>query len=490
MAESFKYVLLGLFIAVTYGLSLWGMRKAKNLAGFSIGNRDMHPVMVGVTLASSIASTATFVINPGFVYTHGLSAFLHYGVAAYLGSAAALILLCKRFRSQGGASGALTIPHWIRSRYGSRAFATYFAIINLFSVTFVVLILVGCAILASALFGISQHLALVLVLVFVFSYVLLGGAYAHAYTNAFQSVLMILIALVVITSGFSLFSSGFMESLKSVGSDYAAPFNPNSNLYYNAFSVLVSAFVITFALMLQPHILTKALYLKDEKESTQFLATALIVGLIFSGMLLVGFYARLKGLEIPSQDRVVAIYINDLWRDSAGGQLMLAVVSIALLAAGMSTLDGILVALSAMVINDLYLPFRKGELEKHTGINGSRWVLVAIGLAGGALAWHPPPFVGIFAQQGVYALAAASFVPVGLGLVWKGPFPVWLASTASAIGIAGHFFLNQVAGMVNPAVSATWAILASTFIALVLLLVQNRIVVNSQARPELQGEAP
>ena len=123
-------------MALTYYLSIRGMRKTHSLASFSIGNRDMSPILVGITMAASIASTATFVINPGFVYTHGFSAFLHYGVGAPLGITCALLLLCKGFRRIGAEHQALTIPHWIYCRFGSRGLSLFFAIANLLSITF------------------------------------------------------------------------------------------------------------------------------------------------------------------------------------------------------------------------------------------------------------------------------------------------------------------------------------------------------------------
>ena len=229
MSDIFKYVLVIVYIFFTYALSIAGMRKAKSLAGFSIGNKDMSPYLVGVTLAASIASSATFLINPGFVYTHGLSAWLHYGVAAWLGILAALTLLCKGFRDSGDKHGALTIPHWIYCRYGSRSLSLFFAVVNLLSITFVVLILVGSAILCANLFGISQKMALTLILLFVFSYVLMGGAYAHAYTNFFQGLMMALIAVFVFFVGLKYFDGGFLESLRGVSENYALPFNPDSS---------------------------------------------------------------------------------------------------------------------------------------------------------------------------------------------------------------------------------------------------------------------
>lgn len=442
------------------------MRRTKDIRGFSIGNKDMSPVLIGVTFAASVASTATFVINPGFVYVHGLSAFLHYGVAASLGILCALLVLTRGFLRLGSQHQALTIPDWIYHRFQHRGFSLFFAFINLLSITFVVLILVGCSLLMVGLFPVGQKTALVIVLVFVFSYVLMGGTYAHAYTNTLQGIMMLLIAVALFVQGLGYFSDGFMPALQSAGENYAKIFNPDSNLYFSFFSVFVSGFVVTFALMLQPHILTKVLYLKEEKDINTFITVAVVVGFCFSLMLAVGFYARLAGLDIPAQDTVVRDYLLHQFGQSVWGQYFLTFVFITLLAAGMSTLDGILVSLSAMVVKDIVVPLT-GDHSR--GLAMSRWVLVGVGVVGGALAWQPPALIGLFAQKGVYGLAAASFVPLLFGVVWRGKLPLWLMFSAAVLALAAHLLLNMAFGVVNPAVSASYAILLSAGYTLVAL---------------------
>jgi SSS family solute:Na+ symporter/sodium/pantothenate symporter len=456
-------LLLGAYLVAVFWLSLVGMRKTKSLASFAVGNKDMGPVLVGVVMASSIASTATFVINPGFVYTHGLSAFLHYAVAAQAGMAFGLVAVSKGFRRIGDAHRCLTIPDWIRARYGSKPLALFFALINLLSITFVVLIMVGCALLVVGLTGLPYALALVAVLVVVFSYVLMGGTYAHAYTNAVQAGMMAVVALVLFASGLHLLGDG----LSAVSPAWAAPVNPESDLYGSMFSVFVSAFVVTFALMMQPHILTKVLYLRGEADVRRFLATSIGLGCVFSLCLFVGFYARLRGIELPveQQDRVVTTYVAQAFGDSLPGQLVSATVLVALLAAGMSTLDGILVALSAMVTNDLWLQLaRPGATDRSLLV--SRIVLVGVGLVAFVLALDPPTFVGLFAQKGVYGLAAASFVPIVFGVLVRGAISARVIGLAAATGLGVHLGLDLVCGVPNPAVSACYAILASVMIAL------------------------
>ena len=456
--EIFKYVIVGGYALLVYWLSWKGMRRTSSVEGFSIGNKDMSPYLVGITLAASISSTATFVINPGFVYIHGLSAYLHYGVAGSLGILTAFLVLTRGFLRLGEAGAALTIPQWIFYRYNHRGFSLFFAFINLLSITFVVLILVGCSLLVTGLFPVDQKTALVLVLVFVFSYVLMGGTYAHAYTNSLQGIMMILVTAVLFIQGWKYFQGDVFESLRAVSVDYASAFNSSSSLYFDFFSVFLSGFVITFALMLQPHILTKVLYLRSEKDVNKFIGTTVVVGSLFMLMLMIGFYARLSGIEVEAQDAVVREYLLHEFGSSVWGEYVLVFIFITLLAAGMSTLDGILVSLSAMVVNDIVHPIAG---ERVDGLVLSRWVLVGVGVVGVLLAWNPPPLIGLFAQKGVYGLAAASLVPVLFGVLVRRHIPLWVVAGAAAIGLCLHLFLNLYAGVENPAVSATYAIFAS-----------------------------
>ena len=468
--QTFTVLLLTGYALLVYVLSLKGMRQTQSKTGFAIGNKDMSPWLVGITLSASISSSATFVINPGFVYVHGLSAYLHFGVAGALGIAIGLIVLSKRFLSIGEAQGSVTIPQWIKHRYDSPKLGVFFACLNLLSLTFVVLILVGCSILLSGLLGIDQKQALVAVLLFVFSYVLMGGTYAHAYTNALQGVLMLFVSVGLFVHGWHYFGGQPLAALESVGSDYAAVFNPSSNLYFSMFSVFTSGFIITFALMLQPHILTKVLYLKDERDTRIFLITAIGSGTLFMLILFVGFYAKLAGYDIEAQDVVVTQYLLEETSHSAAGQYIRAFIFVALLAAGMSTLDGILVALSAMIVTDLLEP---AGLNAERGLQVARWVLVVIGLIALALAWNPPPIVGLFAQKGVYGLAAASFVPIVFAAFFKTRLSPSTIGLAAFVGLGTHLCLNMLFGVANPSISATYGIFAASAVGVIGLVTKR-----------------
>jgi SSS family solute:Na+ symporter/sodium/pantothenate symporter len=461
--------LFGLYMVGTSWLAWLGHKKTGDIKTFAIGSGDMNPIVVGITLAASIASTATFVINPGFVYAHGVSALMHFGVAATVGMVVGLVGMSAGFQRVGAARGAVTLPQWFGARYGSRGMAFFFAALSLLYISFVVLILGGLSIVMQATLGLSNVDSLVLITVFVFGYVFIGGAYAHAYTNTLQGLIMVVIALIIVWSGLHFFSGGIGAALGRIGAadpNLVSGVNPASSLFDSVFSVYISGFVIGFAVVCQPHIMTKALFVKDRRAVRRYLTVAIGVGVIFTSMLLVGLYAHLADIpaeQLARQDGVVMAYVSHSFSPTT-----VAVITVALLAAGMSTLDGILVALSSIAATDLFLPIAErrwlaGADEATRGRaahRASQLILVGLGVAAFSISLYPPTLLGIFGQLGVYGIVAASAAPILFGIIAPS-LQRNTAFAAAVVGVGVHFALYLGDYSPNPGVTATWGILAS-----------------------------
>lgn len=489
----------GLFIVyvlLTAWLAWLGHKKTGDMKSFAIGSGDMHPAIVGITLAASIASTATFVINPGFVYVHGVSALMHLGVAAGLGVIGGLLSMSGGFRRVGVKVGAITLPGWLGERFGSKPLRVMFAAVNLLSLSFVVLIVGGLSIVMQHTLGLTNTESLVVIIGVVFSYVLIGGATAHAYTNTLQGIIMAVVAVIIVASGLPSLS-GAGDKLAAIDPNLTKLVNPASPLFGDFFSVWICGFVIGFALVCQPHIMTKALYVKNDQDVRRSLAVTVVVSLVFSALLLVGLYARLMNVPAEAlidpatgafrQDRVMTAYLATQF-----GPGLLAVITVALLAAGMSTLDGLLVALSSIAGHDLvaggfggYLRDMDEERRAKLAHRASQGLLIALGVAAFVIALNPPKLLGIFGQIGVYGIVAASAVPMVLGIFAKAA-TARLALTTALVALIGHFALYGYAyhlsgsgqavplGMLNPAATATLGILASAAVAAVGLAVKSR----------------
>ncbi len=477
------WILFAIYLLGTAYLGWLGHRKTDGFSSFAIGKGDLSPVQVGVTLAAATASAATFIINPGFVYVDGLAAFMHLGISVYLGFVTMLIILSFRFRKMGAEMKALTIPDWIGKRYGSKNFSLYFAFINLLSFAFIVLLVGGISIVMQGLLGVSNVAALLITLIFVTGYVVFGGTYAHVFTNMFQGFLMIGITLLVLWSGVEIMlgSGAFFEILADKDANLLALVNPESRLYNDIFSTYIAGFCIGAALVCQPHILTKALYVKTDRAVRNYILVFSAVFFLFCLLLLAGFWAH--AIVTPEQltdattgafrqDLVMTAYLQEAFPD-----WLFTIISVVLLAAAMSTLDGLLVGISTITANDLVL----NVLERQEGSNrsetdkmrlafrASHLVLVVIAILTFFVTLNPPELLGIFGQVGVYGLVLAAVPPILAGVLFsKVSLPlVWSMSILALVVHFGCYFFghqwfpDSSLAFGNPGVTATIGLAAS-----------------------------
>lgn len=494
------WILFALYVVVTLWLAWLGSRRTTTLESYALGDRAMHPFVVGMALAASMTSTATLVINPGIVYAYGISAIFGFGVAAGGGLSLGIVVLSKGFRRYGVKSGALTLPQWLAKRYEARWVGVFYAAINLLLVAMVVMIcyamaglMVATLGLQSLLPGIAFEVALVATVLFVFAYTFFGGTYAHAYTNTLQGLMMLVVAVVLVLSGWHLFEGGLLTRLEAIDPNLASPANPQSLLFRNLLEVFGANLLVGLALAVQPHFVIKALYVKSDRDVNIYLAIAIGCGVIFNLVMLCGLFARIEHPEAVTAfmqssglgiDGVMPAYIVEHFPPAFA-----AAISIAILAAGMSTLDGILVALSAIFANDVVLALRgregrDPESEARLGFRVGRYSLAGLGVLALVLSivqHETKEFsIAIFAQEGVYALFAATFVPVLMGMFAKRPRRgVALAASLVALGVHfgmryGHLTLVTEADYTNPGMTAALALIASMVVGGVGFLLPAR----------------
>lgn len=484
MNESFfSWVLVALYAVAIVAIAGRSARQAKSLESFSVGARNLSPVMVGLSLAASMTSAATFVINPGLIYLYGWSGVLGYAVAAPLGIFLGLAVFSKAFRRVGDRFQVLTVPQWIGDRFGDQRLTVFFAVLSLLQVSFLVLITVGVTLTLQKALGIPAWAALLGVVGFTFSYILLGGAGTHVRTNTMQAIIMIVVAGVFLASGLPYFQGGvgaFFERLAAVGPHYASVTNPDSLLFRDLFEVLVANFVVGVAIILQPHIISKSLYLKSEAQVNRYLATSVLVATLFFAVLATGLFARLAmSGEVLPPDVVIPTYMVEHF-----SPFVRAVVMLGVLSAGFSTLEGILLALSSIFANDFLkhvLPAgRDAEAWKTRSLKYARGFLIVLAPVTVWLSLRqirsPSLSVAIFAQNGVYGLFAATFVPILAGIFLRRVHKGWVFA-ASLTALAVHFgmyYLELTRYHNNPAVPATFAILASLAVLGVGLLAGGR----------------
>ena len=68
------------YMAVILVFVVRGARRNRSLDDYALGSMAFSPAAVGLALAASMTSAATFIINPGFIALYGVSGVISYAV--------------------------------------------------------------------------------------------------------------------------------------------------------------------------------------------------------------------------------------------------------------------------------------------------------------------------------------------------------------------------------------------------------------------------
>jgi len=483
------WILISLYALAILFFVIRGARKTKNIDDYALGSIMFSPVAVGLSLAASITSAATFIINPGFVALFGLSGVLSMAIALPLAAVISLAVLTKGFRKHGSSVKALTMAQWMGTMYKSKAYSIFFAVLSLLLITFIVLICVGLTKVISSALNLPEFYTLLGIVVFVFGYMMYGGANSLVYTNTIQAILMLIVAFILLGSGYQHFSEGvhgFIAKLSAIDPKLVQTTNETSFLFRDYFEIFIAQFIVGIAIVCQPHILTKSLLLKSDKDVNKYLTVGITVQVIFFLVVITGLFARISfpeltfnGNPIP-MDGILSAYVVREFPVFIG-----LIVILGLISAGLSTLEGLIQSLSTSITNDLINPLTNNALDKQrTGlplkIIVNRAVIVLLAVISIYLSWNqivePKLSVGIFAQNGVYAYFSAAFVPILMGMFFHKK-SVTAAFSASITAVVVHFsmYYGQLAVPFtkatgeNPGVAAAVAITLSVIVGLLVL---------------------
>ncbi len=484
------------YMGVIVFIVIRGALRTKNMADYAVGSIAFSPWMVGLSLAAGMTSAATFIINPGFVAYFGLSGVLSMAVFLPLGALVSLVVMSKGFRKIGSNIKAVTLAQWIGIRYESKPFALFFAFLSLLLITFIVLICVGMTQVLSNALGTAPIPTLIVSVAFIFGYMMFGGANSMVYTNVIQAFIKVFVGIVLLASGYSHFTdgfSGFVEKLAAIDVNLTGAYNPESPLFRDFFEVVICQLIVGVAIVCQPHIITRSLFLKDDKEVNTYLWVSSFVLLFFFFVVFVGLYARLDfpdlthNGEVITVDKIMSKYVTTHFSPTWSVLMVIGIFS-----AGIATLEGLIQSISATITSDLIKPMMGATIIK-SAANPKGFMsefilhkLVIIFLATVAILIsysqiiEPDLSVGIFAQAGVYGYFSAAFVPVLFG-TFLPRVASWIPLTSSVIALITHFGIYYfrltpylAEGTRNPGVSAAIAISLSVCIGLIFYLISKK----------------
>ncbi|MCY3820223.1 MAG: sodium:solute symporter family protein [Gammaproteobacteria bacterium] len=447
--------LLVIYIAAMIALGLAARAKVASGDDFATARRSYSPLFLAFAFAATVASGGTFIGFPAIAYDAGTTiiwAIALYPAGVYLG-----VLACLRLVTDTGHRfGSRSIPEFLGERYRSDAVRILVSLFSLMLFFYLAGQLVSGIVMFEIMLGLDEHWALLVTTLVLLVYIVLGGAHADIMTDGAQGAVMVALGVVVLAlfllgGGIDGGLPGLLADLRQQDSNLVGWINPAYAMYHSPWS-LVAILLAHIPLGMLPHIGNKLWALESTRKRRQFVGYAAIMSLALAMLGLGGLLAR-GLLPEPLEDGNMAL--PALFIELFPGWLA-ALVGVGVLAAVMSTADGLVVSSSQIIANDLYrltyaprfLPhLSSGELERRT-LSLSRLSTAAVILVTACMAWALLDMnVTLLVWAGTGGMMAAFAGPLVLGSLWKGVTRA--GCFAGLAGGAGVFILTH-SGAVSP----------------------------------------
>jgi len=427
---TWSWLFLAGYVALMMVFGLVGKSRIKHADDFATARHSYGPVFLALAFSATTASGATFLGIPGLAYQAGLSSLwllIGYPVGTYIG-----VLICMRMVTRGGDEfGSRSIPEYLGDRYQSEAIRLLTAVFSLLLLTYLAGQLLAGLVMFEQMLGLSGPWALLITSLVLLAYVELGGAHADILTDGVQGALMLVLAAglaVLFFSGWGFDGGldGLLAKLKALDPNTVKAFNPDHVLFASAWSG-IAIVIAHIPLGLMPHLGNKLWALRDPADRKRFLIIAFIMALILPAMALGGIMARgVLGdvLMAGGANQALPLLFKELFPT-----WLAAFLGVGILAAVMSTADGLVISSSQIFANDIYrrtiVPRLKhpltGEALDRRILAISRWATLGVMATAAGLAWiFVNMNVTLLIWLGLGGMMAGLTGPLILGALWPG----------------------------------------------------------------------
>ena len=462
------YTVLVLYLGIMAFIGWYAGRKTNNIGDFFVLSGKAGVVVSGIAYFSTQFSMGTFLGTPGTIYGVGYAGMAISVPGAVFCMILPALLIGRKLITLGHKYGFLTMADYLTDRYHSKNMSGVLGVMMLFFlVPMMGAQIIGAGVIVHVFTGLPEWVGVVGMGIIVILYCMSGGMKGAMMTDVIQGSLMIATAVVtfivsvVMGGGFS----NINHTLQSMNEAYLT--FPGANGYM-PWTYYVSNIVLwSFFTMGQPHLFTKFFAMKDHK--TMFKAILLgTAGMFFSATLIE--WAGVNGIasiqNIEKADQIIPMILQ------RGMNPFLASIFIAgIVAAGMSTIDGILVTTTGAVTRDIYQKIINKDATDEAVMKLSKVVTVIIGIIIICFGVFQPGSIfeiNLFAFSGM----AIFVVPILFGIYWK------KATAKGAIASVIVGIISLLLFTLNPSVKALamgfHALFPTTIIASIVMIVVSK----------------
>ena len=462
------YTVLVLYLGIMAFIGWYAGRKTNSIGDFFVLSGKAGVLVSGIAYFSTQFSMGTFLGTPGTIYGVGYAGMAISVPGAVFCMILPALLIGRKLITLGHKYGFLTMADYLTDRYHSKKMSGVLGVMMLFFlVPMMGAQIIGAGVIVHVFTGLPEWVGVVGMGIIVILYCMSGGMKGAMMTDVIQGSLMIATAVVtfivsvVMGGGFS----NINHTLQSMNEAYLT--FPGANGYM-PWTYYVSNIVLwSFFTMGQPHLFTKFFAMKDHK--TMFKAILLgTAGMFFSATLIE--WAGVNGIasiqNIEKADQIIPMILQ------RGMNPFLASIFIAgIVAAGMSTIDGILVTTTGAVTRDIYQKIINKDATDETVMKLSKVVTVIIGIIVICFGVFQPGSIfeiNLFAFSGM----AIFVVPILFGIYWK------KATAKGAVAAVIVGIISLLLFTLNPSVKALamgfHALFPTTIIASIVMIVVSK----------------
>ena len=481
-----KITLLVVFFAVTIGVGIFFRKRASDVSGFVLGNREVGPWLTAFAYGTSYFSAVVFVGFAGqFGWRYGISATWIGLGNALIGSLLPWVILGRRTRIMTRHLGSATMPEFFANRYNSTALKIAASIIVfVFLIPYTASLYNGLSRLFAMAFEVDFTVCIIAMAVLTGIYVIAGGYFATAVNNFIQGIIMI-IGIVAVIAAVLGSRGGFMNSLELLANveDTAVSTTPGVFASFfgpdplNLLGVVILTSLGAWGL---PQMVGKFYSITSEKAIFKGTVISTIFAVIIAGgSYFLGSFGRLfsTGADVAANgfDSIIPSMLSGF------SDLLIGVIVIMVLAASISTLSSLVMASASTFILD----FIKGHFIKKMDDKKQLFsirvlvvVFIAISSIIAIVQYNTPGGIVFIAQlMGISwgALAGAFLAPFLYGLYWKRvtKASVWCSFLfGSLLMIANMLFRSSFPAILqSPINSGAFAMLAGIIIVPVVSLI-------------------
>lgn len=462
------YTVLVLYLGIMAFIGWYAGRKTNNIGDFFVLSGKAGVVVSGIAYFSTQFSMGTFLGTPGTIYGVGYAGMAISVPGAVFCMILPALLIGRKLITLGHKYGFLTMADYLTDRYHSKNMSGVLGVMMLFFlVPMMGAQIIGAGVIVHVFTGLPEWVGVVGMGIIVILYCMTGGMKGVMMTDVIQGSLMIATAVVtfivsiVMGGGFS----NINHTLQSMNEAYLT--FPGANGYMPWTYYISNIVLWSFFTMGQPHLFTKFFAMKDHK--TMFKAILLgTAGMFFSATLIE--WAGVNGIasiqNIEKADQIIPMILQ------RGMNPFLASIFIAgIVAAGMSTIDGILVTTTGAVTRDIYQKIINKNATDEAVMSLSKVVTVIIGIVVICFGVFQPGSIfeiNLFAFSGM----AIFVVPILFGIYWK------KATAKGAIASVIVGIISLLLFTLNPSVKALamgfHALFPTTIIASIVMIVVSK----------------